>query len=333
MSIRPMHNMQADSARCGSYGPCSPMAMWCASASGDGVRANSGWDHAESGYLSEGRHRGAAGWMSIQDEWAGRFAAIAADQAAVYDSVLVPAVFGPCAERLAELAVRGPVSRVLDVGTGTGAVARAVAQRAGPRAAVVGVDLNPALLNAARRHGCRVLYCDGDVLDLPAGTAEFDVVLCQHVLQYVADLPAAVAEMARVARPGGWVWTVVWSRLEDNPGCAAIAELIRQRWGTAEATRFARPWAVSARMLRREMTQAGLVVCDEARVTFTTAFASIDDVLWLILFSPVGDLVRKLADGERAGFANRLRCVLAEWSEDGVVRMPVAAWAIGGRRV
>src|SRR5258708_15965336 len=82
--------------------------------------------------------------MNQQGEWQ-----VAGSAPEVYERELVPAVFGVWAPILVELAQPRLGERVVDVACGTGIVARVAAARVGPSGAVVGVDLNPGMLNVA----------------------------------------------------------------------------------------------------------------------------------------------------------------------------------------
>ena len=114
-------------------------------------------------------------------------------------------------ERAADLAERlrrllGPFSgdeAVLDAGCGTGSVAFAL----GPHVAdVVGVDTRIDYLEAGGVSApANVRLVEGDVMDLPFGYAEFDLVCCHRVLHHVRLPALAVSELARVTRPGGRV--------------------------------------------------------------------------------------------------------------------------------
>jgi arsenite methyltransferase len=109
-----------------------------------------------------------------------------------------------------------PGDRVLDAGCGPGFYVAETLERVGPEGSVVGVDASePMLALAAKR--CEghdnVAFEQGDVTALPVADADFDRALSVQVLEYVADIPAALAELFRVLRPGGRVliWDVDWA--------------------------------------------------------------------------------------------------------------------------
>jgi demethylmenaquinone methyltransferase / 2-methoxy-6-polyprenyl-1,4-benzoquinol methylase len=92
---------------------------------------------------------------------------------------------------------------VLDVATGTGLVAAALRRRG---FGVTGLDLSPEMLAVARRRfGAEVQLIQASAAALPLGSASFDHLTVTHVLRYVADPQATLAELARVVRPGGVV--------------------------------------------------------------------------------------------------------------------------------
>jgi ubiquinone/menaquinone biosynthesis C-methylase UbiE len=100
---------------------------------------------------------------------------------------------------------------VLDLGCGTGVVARAIAARGGFAGKVLGVDQSPEFIAAAERLAAdegvadRVEFAVGDAhaLDLP--TATFDVTLAHTLVSHVRDASVVLAEAGRVTRPGGVV--------------------------------------------------------------------------------------------------------------------------------
>ena len=93
-----------------------------------------------------------------------------------------------------------PGDRVLDLGCGEGDLGLLVAGVA----SVTGVDVSTAMLRSARKRcGGRLRLVRGSAGRLPFAPATFDVVMSAFVLRNLDDLPAALAELARVLRPGG----------------------------------------------------------------------------------------------------------------------------------
>lgn len=103
----------------------------------------------------------------------------------------------------------GSGQRLLDVGCALGEAALALADDLGDDGGVVGVDVSADMLRVARSQAggarCRVRFTVGDACSLAEPDDSFDVVRSERTLQWLADPAAAVAEMARVLRPGGRV--------------------------------------------------------------------------------------------------------------------------------
>jgi ubiquinone/menaquinone biosynthesis C-methylase UbiE len=126
-----------------------------------------------------------------------------------YERYFVPTIGGPLAADLVAEAGLRPGERVLDVACGTGVVARLAAERVGAGGAVSGVDTNAGMLAVARSlpapAGAPISWYETPAESMPLPDGAFDVVFCQLGLQFVADKPAAVREMHRVAAAGGRV--------------------------------------------------------------------------------------------------------------------------------
>ena len=94
--------------------------------------------------------------------------------------------------------------RVLDVGCGTGRLARWIAERVGPSGSVVGIDPLPDRVGLARAHAGDISFEVGRAEDLTAfADGSFDAVCMSAVFHWVADKPKALAEARRVLRHGG----------------------------------------------------------------------------------------------------------------------------------
>ena len=125
--------------------------------------------------------------------------------ARVYDlmnSVMTAGMHQRWRERAAELAAVGPGDRALDVASGTGDLAIALRNRG---AQVVGLDFSEPMLELARRKAPDIRFETGNALELPYADGEFDAVTVGFGARNFADLDRGLAEMARVAAPGGRV--------------------------------------------------------------------------------------------------------------------------------
>lgn len=145
-----------------------------------------------------------------------------------------------------------PADRVLDAGCGPGFYVAETLERVGPEGSVVGVDASaPMLALAAKR--CEghdnVRFEEGDVTALPFADADFDRALSVQVLEYVADVPAALAELLRVLRPGGRVliWDVDWTTISWHSEDQARMERFLRAWDK-HLTDPSLPRRLSARM-------------------------------------------------------------------------------------
>jgi demethylmenaquinone methyltransferase/2-methoxy-6-polyprenyl-1,4-benzoquinol methylase len=125
--------------------------------------------------------------------------------ASVYDlmnSVMTAGMHQRWRERTADLARVGPGSRALDVATGTGDLAIALAGRG---ADVVGVDFAEKMLEIARRKAPALEFRSGNALALDFTDDSFDAATVGFGARNFDDLDRGLAEMARVVKPGGRV--------------------------------------------------------------------------------------------------------------------------------
>lgn len=144
--------------------------------------------------------------------------------------------------------VRGP-THVLDLGTGTGAVAKALAERY-PAAEVVGIDLSPAMVEEARRQlppelAGRLRFEVGDAAKLAFADAGFDLVVLSNMIPFYDEL-------ARVVASGGTL-VLSSSRGAETPIYVAPERLREElgRRGFAEFAEFSAEPATALRAVRR----------------------------------------------------------------------------------
>jgi SAM-dependent methyltransferase len=128
--------------------------------------------------------------------------------------------FTSVVEGVVERAGLQPGEQVLDLGTGTGAVAIRAASLVGPAGHVTGVDISGEMLAAARERAVafglgNVSFREGRAEAIPGDSSCCDVLLASLSLMYVIDRAAAAREIARVLRPGGRFVAAVWAGPAD----------------------------------------------------------------------------------------------------------------------
>ena len=122
-----------------------------------------------------------------------------------------------------------PGERWLDVACGPGIVTRALAEHVG---LAVGLDLTPAMLERARLDAggrANVRFVPGDAAALPWADGAFDGAVTRFSLHHLEDPGRALAEMARVVRPGGTVAVADHLTATDGPAASWHNELERLR--------------------------------------------------------------------------------------------------------
>jgi demethylmenaquinone methyltransferase / 2-methoxy-6-polyprenyl-1,4-benzoquinol methylase len=138
-----------------------------------------------------------------------------------------------------------PGQRILDVATGTGLVARALARRGSE---VVGLDQSEQMLARAREKlseapelANRITFVRGEAERLPFESGTFDAITFTYLLRYVDDRLATMTELARVLKPGGrigmvefgvpraWPARPLW-RLHTRVGLPAVGRLVSPAW-------------------------------------------------------------------------------------------------------
>jgi SAM-dependent methyltransferase len=197
----------------------------------------------------------------------------------VYEKFFVPALFGQWVEPMLDAVQPVAGERLLDVGTGTGALARVALRRVSPGGSVVGVDPNDGMLAVARRLAPALDVRRGVAERLPVDDDEIDCLACQFALMFFEDAARAIAEMARVVRPGGRVAVATWAAVEESPGYAAMVDLLGDEIGDWAADALRAPFCVGTAealgdRLRTSFTDVAVQRCEG-----DASFASLED--WL----------------------------------------------------
>ena len=224
--------------------------------------------------------------------------------------------------------------RILDVGTGTGALASTLDATL-PRSTIVGVDPSAAFIAHATKHATstRLRFEVGDAQALRYGDASFDHAMALLVMNFIPDHGKALAEMKRVTRIGGTVSACVW----DYGGAM---ESLRRFWDEAVALdpaaepKHERNMKLSRRgELATLWRRAGLSDVREAPLVIAQRFSSFADY-WTPFLNgtgPGGAYVASLPDERRKQLEARLRRRLFGDAADGPVTLEARAWCVRGR--
>jgi ubiquinone/menaquinone biosynthesis C-methylase UbiE len=196
---------------------------------------------------------------------------LSVNPAETYEQYMVPPLFAPSAAHLLAVAQMRPGERALDVGTGTGIVARLAAAQIGPGGSVTALDPSPGMLAVARdkgtREGVAVDWVEGTAETLPFPDQHFDLALSQYALMFFTDKARALAEMRRVLVRGGRVALQVFQSIDRHPFYQTLDQAISHRLGaSAVGDIFALGDAAG---LRNSLTRAGFqdVVVEPFQVT------------------------------------------------------------------
>jgi ubiquinone/menaquinone biosynthesis C-methylase UbiE len=230
----------------------------------------------------------------------------------------------------------GDGESVLDVGCGTGSLTFALAGHAGLKA-ISAIDFSPVFVEAASRRNRdpRVTIRQADACALPFADASFDRALCLLVLHFVPEAGKAVAEMARVVRPGGTVAAAVW----DHYGGMSC---MRMTWDTvamidANAQAMRHRYSFQPMMRPGEMkasfAAAGLADVEETSLTIRMDYSSFADYWDPIAAGegPLGKYVAALDAPMRAKVDAAVRQAYEAGEPDGPRSFASVAWACRGR--
>lgn len=230
-----------------------------------------------------------------------------------YERYFVPAIGEPVAMDMMEVAGLRSGERVLDVGCGTGIVARLAAERVAPDGAVIGVDVNPGMLAVARSVDAPetpIEYHEASAEAMPFPDESFDVALCQMSLQFMPNRRAALAEMRRVLVPDGRV--VINVPGPASPFFEALADAMGRHISPRAAGFVQQVFSLNdLGELRELFGAAGFRAVRVEAQTKELTLPPPRDFLWQYVSStPLAALVQDADDAARAALEEQ---VVGEW--------------------
>jgi ubiquinone/menaquinone biosynthesis C-methylase UbiE len=221
--------------------------------------------------------------------------------------------------------------RWADIGCGNGAFTELLIRRCAARD-VQGIDPSEEQLAFARRRmaGGPARFQRGDAMALPWADGTFDVAVMALVIFFVPEPARAVAEMARVVRPGGGVCAYAW----DIPGGGFPYAALQEEMTALGQQPLWPPSVEAARMeaLRQSWTDAGLIDVDTREIRVQRTFADFDAFWSTARKGPrMAPRLSALAGGDAERLKERLRARLGA-AADGSITCDARANAVRGRR-
>lgn len=169
---------------------------------------------------------------------------VSASAAEVYEAFFVPAMFERFSNAVLDHAGVVERERVLDVGCGTGALARRAQQRVGPDGGVVGLDPNEGMLSVAARAATGVDWRLGAAESIPFPDGVFDHAIAQFAAMFFTDRGRSVEEMARVTGRGGHVTLATWAAPDPTSAYGRLIALLDDALGTDVADGLRAPFVL-----------------------------------------------------------------------------------------
>jgi ubiquinone/menaquinone biosynthesis C-methylase UbiE len=247
-----------------------------------------------------------------------------------------PSIFTQFGTRLVEQIPLTRGASVLDVATGTGAVLLPVARRVGSEGHATGIDLSGAILHEAERAvraegltDVELRKMDAEHLEFPNHT--FDVVICAFALFHFPDMEAALGEMYRVSKPGGYIGISIFGKTPPpfNPGWPILQQQFEayQCW-----MRQPQPIAYAPEEIEALLTRFGFRSVEIRSETNDIIYASAED--WWAFQLTVGPrrMILGMNEETRARFKDEYLAKLRPmFRQDGLHLSVAVVYAIARR--
>jgi ubiquinone/menaquinone biosynthesis C-methylase UbiE len=251
-----------------------------------------------------------------------------------YERIMVPAVFSPWAFDLLETVGPAPGTRLLDVACGTGIVARLASPRVGTTGRVTGMDTNEAMLAVARAQptpiGAPIEWRQANATSMPFNDAEFDTVMCQQGLQYMADQAVVLREAKRVLVSGGRLGVSVFSQ---STGYQLFERTAAQFIGKEAASILREPFAFAdLGELLGLFKAAGFSVERNHTKTLNAQFAGANDFIDYQLGGRLANAVSNLSEEARGALVSALQTEFGPYTGPEGLAFPMEAHVAVARK-
>jgi SAM-dependent methyltransferase len=222
---------------------------------------------------------------------------------------------------------------VLDVATGTGDAAIAIADRVGKLGRVVAIDISAPMLQeaAAKAGGRRIEFAQADAQQLPYEAGSFDSIVCLFGVMFIPDKIAALNGFRRTLRPGGRVAATSWHQPAKAPFAGLVAEALAEQLPD-DRPDLLRPFSLADPEENVALYKAaGFSEVTIEMLTLPSAFASFDGDFWEPVEAGGGRLGQAylgLSEQARQAVRQRVLSQLPVRSSDEPFSLQHSAWVV-----
>ncbi|MFL5928985.1 MAG: class I SAM-dependent methyltransferase [Gaiellaceae bacterium] len=236
-----------------------------------------------------------------------------------------------------------PGDRVLDIGCGLGDSAQVLGMLVGREGSVLGVDIAPRFIEAARREAAGIANVRFEVMDVQATELDetFDYAFSRFGTMFFASPVAALRNVRRALEPGARFCGVVWRRKEDNPWMHVAEQIVKPLIEIPEETDEARcgpgPFSMAnADTVSTMLKSAGFEeIAFERTDVMLKIGTTLDEAIDMNLaLGPAAEAVRLAGDegdAMRPKLAELLREPLSQFETPGGVFAPSSVWIVTAR--
>lgn len=248
--------------------------------------------------------------------------------AQAYESHMVPGMFAHWAAFVVSLVAARSGEQVLDVACGTGIGAREAARVVGPTGRIVGVDIDPGVIELARGlvqgSGTPFEWHCASALQMPFENAVFDLCLCLQGLQFLPDRSAGLAEMRRLLKPSGRLAASIWGPLAHNKGHSAVVQALEDQGVDASAAKRACSFS-DPEAIREAAARAGFSRIHLRTEDGISHFKSLDSFIYgMTVGSPsTRHAVALLSESGRDRFIKQVKMTLEPYMTSGELQYPM----------
>jgi ubiquinone/menaquinone biosynthesis C-methylase UbiE len=251
-------------------------------------------------------------------------------------------MFAPVTQALIKAARIARGGAVLDLATGPGEPALAIAEFVGNAGKVLGIDPVLEMVEASRREASRrglsnAAFVVAQAEALPAQTGSFDAAVSRFGVMFFPAPVGAIREMLRVLKPGGNLALAVWHFADRNPFHYTLSRVVERYVASPppaedapEAFRFAQPGK-----LRAIVSEAGAAEVSERVFQFTVRASVSLEEFWTLrteMSESLRNKLAKLSNDQMAGVKRETLEALRAYSKAGAVSMPAEVLIVTGSK-